>query len=112
MALTHEDRVRCGVVGGRIVHERAQAALAALVEDLEWMLGTGESPVMAAHRAGSTPGALARKLHRAGRHDLAVHFDRAVEEQPLSTAGVPQGRLVHDGFRSLSSRWVREVSAA
>ena len=54
----------------------AQERLAALIEDLEWLLEEGSSHEEIANRLGFKPGTLARRLHRAGRHDLARPFDR------------------------------------
>lgn len=54
----------------------ARERLAALIEDLEWLLEQGESHANIAERLGSSPTALARRLHRAGRHDLARPFGR------------------------------------
>lgn len=51
-------------------------ARAALVEDIEWLLDAGESPTAILTRIDTTAGALSRRLHRTGRHDLAAHFTR------------------------------------
>jgi hypothetical protein len=48
----------------------------AFVEDVEHLLGLGESRDVVAARIGSKRRTMARRLHRAGRHDLAVKFDR------------------------------------
>jgi hypothetical protein len=47
----------------------------ALIEDVQWMLDTREHPVNVARRLGRTVNALEKALRRAGRHDLARHFD-------------------------------------
>lgn len=48
-----------------------------LIEDAEFLLDAGETPHHIAHRLGCTPGALVRRLHRAGRHDLAARLHPA-----------------------------------
>ena len=46
-----------------------------LIEDVEWMLATGESLEMIAQRCGLKPGTLAKRLERAGRLDLSPRFN-------------------------------------
>lgn len=48
----------------------------AIVQDVEWMTRTGETPAGICARLGSRPAALARRLQRAGRPDLARQFQR------------------------------------
>ena len=47
-----------------------------VVEEVEFLLDTGESPEQIARRLGRKPGTIARALGRAGRNDLARHFYR------------------------------------
>lgn len=47
----------------------------ARLEDLEWMIAAGESPVMMATRLGLKPGALSRWLRNHHRPDLAGIFE-------------------------------------
>lgn len=47
-----------------------------LIEDVTFMLATGEHPWRIAQRLGMTLSAMSRALQRAGRHDLARHFER------------------------------------
>jgi hypothetical protein len=54
-----------------------------LVEDVEHLLGY-DRPLRIVERVGSTPSAVARALHRAGRPDLARPFDRLYYEQRLA----------------------------
>lgn len=49
----------------------------AFIEDVEWMLGTGESVEIIAYRLGSTVNAIEVRLRRAGRDDLASKFTAA-----------------------------------
>lgn len=51
-------------------HERARAT----IEDVEWMLYAGETASSMSCRLGLAPGTIAKRLARAGRHDLARHF--------------------------------------
>ena len=52
-----------------------------VVEDIAWMVTTGEWPERIAARAGLPSAATAaRLLHRRGRHDLAKVFDRFTRE--------------------------------
>lgn len=46
-----------------------------LLEELEHLLGTDRLASIA-RRLGSNPKALAKRLHRMGRHDLALPFER------------------------------------
>lgn len=48
------------------------------IEDIAWMLETGETVDGVARRAGINIAALSRLLHRHGRHDLARPFDRHI----------------------------------
>ena len=50
-------------------------AVAALVEDVEWLLSTGEHPDRIATRLGMTRHALTQAMRRAGRRDLANPLD-------------------------------------
>lgn len=51
------------------------AAREALIEEVEFLLGCGESPERTAHRLGyDTPASLERRLLRSGRRDLAKAF--------------------------------------
>jgi hypothetical protein len=53
---------------------------AAVAEDAEWMLDTGESPVMIAIRAGyANPASLAEVLARHGHSELARRIRRRSE---------------------------------
>lgn len=45
-------------------------------EDVADLLAAGESPQQIVARIGVSAGAVARSLHRAGRHDLGRIFDR------------------------------------
>ncbi|WP_296139688.1 hypothetical protein [uncultured Tessaracoccus sp.] len=45
-----------------------------MLEDVEFLAGWGESWCAIAARLGRTPGALARQLHRLGRHDLVAQL--------------------------------------
>ena len=47
----------------------------ALVEDVTFLLDHREHPTMIARRLGRTVNALEKALRRAGRHDLANHFN-------------------------------------
>lgn len=47
-----------------------------LIEDVDFMLATGGHPWRIAQRLGMTLSAVSRALRRAGRHDLACHFER------------------------------------
>ena len=47
-----------------------------VIEDIEWLLGSGEYPARIARRIGKSQPALARWLHRRSRHDLAAPFER------------------------------------
>lgn len=53
-----------------------EAARQALLEDIEFMLATGESPAMVATRLHTTTVALEGRLRRLGLRDLAARFDR------------------------------------
>lgn len=46
------------------------------VEDVEWLLHSGESPERILARLGTTAGGLAQAMHREGRDDLAKPFRR------------------------------------
>lgn len=46
----------------------------AFLEDIEWMLGSGEHPDRIATRLHTTRNTIARRLLRTGRADLARHF--------------------------------------
>lgn len=46
----------------------------AFIEDVEWMLRSGETAGGVCQRIDSTPAAIARRLDRAGRNDLARPF--------------------------------------
>jgi hypothetical protein len=48
---------------------------AQLIEDVEWLLKSGEYPPRVAQRVGRTPGGLCKLLRRAGRPDLANPFE-------------------------------------
>ena len=47
-----------------------------LIENVTFMLSTGEHPWRIAQRLDMTLSAVSRALQRAGRHDLARHFTR------------------------------------
>ena len=47
-----------------------------LIEDVDFMLATGEHPWRIAQRLDMTLAAMSRALQRAGRHDLACRFER------------------------------------
>lgn len=47
-----------------------------LIEDVDFMLSTGEHPWRIAQRLDMTLAAMSRALRRAGRHDLACRFER------------------------------------
>lgn len=49
---------------------------AAIIEDVEWMRDSGESPSIMATRLHTTVEALEKRLLRAGRPDLAAIFWR------------------------------------
>lgn len=51
-------------------------AAATLAEDVEWLLGAGESLAVIARRLDTSPLALSRRFHRAGFRDLACRFER------------------------------------
>lgn len=59
-------------------------SLAAFIEDVEWMLQTGESPEMAAVRLRATINAVEIRLRRAGRDDLAAPFTALVSARRKS----------------------------
>lgn len=46
----------------------------AFIEDVDWMLRSGESAARICQRVNSNRTAIARRLGRAGRHDLAQPF--------------------------------------
>lgn len=50
---------------------------AALVEDVEWLLDSDETPSTIAARYGIASASVARALYRAGRPDLARRFENA-----------------------------------
>lgn len=59
----------------------------AVVEDVEWMIATGEThPEAIATRLGylgpAGPDSLRRALHRGGRPDLAARLNRTKDEAP------------------------------
>ena len=47
-----------------------------LIENVDFMLATGEHPWRIAQRLDMTLSAVSRALQRAGRHDLARLFER------------------------------------
>ena len=47
-----------------------------LIEDVTFMLATGEHPWRIAQRLDMTLSAVSRAIQRAGRHDLACRFER------------------------------------
>ena len=54
-----------------------------VIEDIEWMVSTGEHPTRIARRVGRTVGAIEKMLRRAGRTDLTPPFQaemRLLEE--------------------------------
>ena len=59
----------------------AHARLAAMIEDVEWLLSDGVDPEQVAARVGSNVQAIARRLYRAGRHDLARPFERLAQQR-------------------------------
>lgn len=56
----------------------------AYVEDIVWMLDGGESTWQIAARLGVTREAVARRLLRYGRHDLARRFHRLTGDQEVA----------------------------
>lgn len=46
-----------------------------VVEEVEWLLGGGVHPDIAARQLNTNRAALARRLTRYGRHDLAKRFE-------------------------------------
>ena len=48
-----------------------------LIEDIEWLITSGESTHRIAHRLGRSIGAIRIACDRAGRRDLARHFERS-----------------------------------
>ena len=49
-----------------------------LIAEIEWLLDGGMSPIYISCVLDRKPGALAKALYRAERHDLAKCFDRLV----------------------------------
>lgn len=81
--MTTQTTTRRQTITAETTARWARAALAArrprqttteLIEDVEWLIETGEYPPRAARRLGTTQQALERRLRRAGRHDLANYF--------------------------------------
>lgn len=70
-----EDRRR----RGELTAARHAAARAALIEDVEW-LWPSETPREIVMHLGYSAAALARRLRRAGRADLALPFERIEAE--------------------------------
>lgn len=64
---------------------RHAAARAALIEDVDWLWPV-ETPRQIALHLGYSPAALARRLRRAGRTDLALPFERIEAEQKRARA--------------------------
>lgn len=62
----------CGQCGVTSSYEQCRE----FVREVEFLLSCGESRDAVAARIGSKRRAIARRLHRAKRHDLAVQFDR------------------------------------
>ena len=83
---------------GRASAAAKVAQRAALIEDFEWMLANGDSPAQIVLRLGTNPEALERRLHRAGRPDLAAYLNPlnvAARRHPCADCG----RLVDRGSR-------------
>lgn len=78
-AAQHAEELRAALRGYRS-HKyrqyRQYRARRAYVEDIEWLLEAGESTHQVAARLGVTRNAVARRLGRYGRHDLAARFER------------------------------------
>ena len=55
-------------------HAVTQRRTEDIIEDVEWMLDTGEAPERIPQRLGTTPAALTKRMRRAGRPDLAAPF--------------------------------------
>lgn len=53
----------------------------AFIEDVEWLIDTGESAEMAARRLGCNPAAIVSRLDGNGRSDLASYFRAAAWRQ-------------------------------
>lgn len=55
----------------------------ALIEDVEWMVSTGETHAESvAFRLGTTPKVLVRKLERYGKHDLIAQIEGRYSDIP------------------------------
>jgi hypothetical protein len=64
---------------------QAQERAAALLEDIEWLLESGEPPQAIAARLGyAKPASLARRLSRHGRADLAAIYWRVARRELVS----------------------------
>ena len=80
-----------------------------LVEDIEWMRDSGESPHMAVARLGMSAGSVERALQRAERRDLAAWVQPAKRVPcpecggDMSRAGCP--RCSECRYRELPRRW-------
>ena len=57
-----------------------RARRADFIEDIEWMLGNGESHAAIVERIGPSATAIARRLYRAERPDLAAAFERLYKQ--------------------------------
>lgn len=74
------------------LHRRNSNHRADLVEDVEWMLDGGDTPTQILTRLATTPTAIARRLYRAGRPDLARLFNPtsvANRKRPCLDCGAP-----------------------
>lgn len=58
----------------------------ALIEDVEWMVETGESGINIPRRLGTAPSSLTKRLRRAGRPDLAAYIDREISRDRRRSA--------------------------
>lgn len=55
--------------------DSAEVSSEALAENVEWLLDSGVHPLEVARRHHTNPGALARRLQRQDRYDLARKID-------------------------------------
>lgn len=76
LKLSLEEYRRRAVTATERRRAQADEAFEARMEDLCWLLRSGESPDAVATRLGVSPAALARQLYRRGETDLARLFQR------------------------------------
>ena len=52
-----------------------QGSASPVLEDIDWMLTTGEHPLMIVHRVGRNATTIVRLAYRHGRKDIARQFN-------------------------------------